>query len=164
MGFADRFSKKGPGNTSDNKTDTDDSNTSSSEESSDTASTTTSGSSGSNFLNKYAAGRSGGIPSGTEKKEATSSFTDNVQKKTQPQSYTDKVTRRGDLVYLVHGKDRDRDAWHYVLVDKNKLPLFLKQIETGSIDVALYGEVLRSGWGKNPPPEIVKEIEDEFGN
>ena len=78
------------------------------------------------------------------KESPTGGFADNVQKKTQPKSYTEKVTRRSDLVYLVHGKDHDRDAWHYVLVDKNKLPLFLKQIETGSIDVALFGEVLRS--------------------
>jgi hypothetical protein len=150
MGFADRFSKKGSGGTSGTSGTTDSTDTTASDE---TTATTPSDAVAGGFSNKFS----------SEKKEASGSFTDNFQKKTQPKSYTEKVTRRSDLVYLVHGKDRDRDAWHYVLVDKNKLPLFLKQIETGSIDVALYGDVLRSGWGKNPPPEVVKEIEDEFG-
>ncbi len=90
------------------------------------------------------------------------SFTEGISQKRKPSSFTDQVTRRSDLVYLVHGKDRGRDAWHYVLVDQNKLPMFLKQIETGTIDVALYGKVLRSGWGKEPPEDVKKAIEEEF--
>lgn len=163
MGFADRFGggKKGPGsnNSDDNKDQT-------SEEGSGESSGNLSGGFSSRFagnrpvVNKTADGFSGGMGPKDEK----GNFTDNISKKNQPQSFTDQVTRRADLVYLVHGKDRGKDAWHYVLVDKPKLPMFLKQIETGSIDVALYGEVLRSGWGKNPPPEMIKEIEEEFGD
>ena len=155
MGFADRFNKNKPGNT--DNTDKPENNSGSAENAETPAAA-------GGFSSKYAP-NSAGIPNPNtvEKKETSGGFADNHVKKSQPKSYTEKVTRRSDLVYLVHGKDKDRDAWHYVLVDKNKLPLFLKQIETGSIDVALFGEVLRSGWGKNPSPEIVKEIEEEFG-
>lgn len=153
MGFADRFNKNKPAG-----------GTPSGDNTPDNAADTSAAASGGSFSSKYSR-NSAGVPDPNtiEKKDTSAGFSDNLAKKTQPKSYTDKVTRRSDLVYLVHGKDKDRDAWHYVLVDKNKLPMFLKQIETGSIDVALFGEVLRSGWGKNPSPEIVKEIEEEFG-
>ncbi len=144
MGFADKFNKNKPTAPSSNN----DANSPNNGDNTDSAI------SGGGFANKF---------SGKNVKPEGAGFADSMSKKNSPQSYTDKVTRRSDLVYLVHGKDRGRDAWHYVLVEKNKLSMFLKQIETGSIDVALYGEVLRSGWGANPPPEIVKEIEEEFG-
>ena len=53
--------------------------------------------------------------------------------------------------YLVCGKDRGGAAWHYVLVKKHLLGLFLKRAEGGSLDVADFGDVLGSGWGKDPP-------------
>ena len=70
---------------------------------------------------------------------------------------------RLDCLFLVRGKDNGRSAWHYVLVDKNKREMFLAKSRSGSIDVALYGQILYSGWGENPPKDIVKKIEDEFG-
>ena len=71
--------------------------------------------------------------------------------------------KRGNLVYLVRGKDKGKAAWHYVLVDKVKLPVFLKKTQGGSLDVADYGKVLYSGWGQDPPDEIRQKIQDEFG-
>ncbi|CEI85513.1 Uncharacterized protein ehr_00909 [Ehrlichia minasensis] len=70
---------------------------------------------------------------------------------------------RLDCLFLVRGKDNGRAAWHYVLVDKGKREMFLAKSRSGSIDVALYGQILYSGWGENPPEDIVKKIEDEFG-
>ncbi len=69
---------------------------------------------------------------------------------------------RGDLVYLVRGTDNGRKAWHYVLVDKLKLPIFLKKIETGSLDLADYGAVLASGWGEDPPESVKKSISEQY--
>ena len=62
--------------------------------------------------------------------------------------YTENST---DRIYLVRGKDRGKAAWHYVLVKKHLLGLFLKLANGGSLDVADFGAVLRSGWGKDPP-------------
>ncbi|QKX03073.1 hypothetical protein GOY07_02600 [Wolbachia endosymbiont of Litomosoides sigmodontis] len=79
-------------------------------------------------------------------------------------SFADATRRsRSDLIYLVRGKDRGRSAWHYVLVDKDKKEMFLAKSRTGSMDVADYGEVLYSGWGEDPSPEIVDKINEEFG-
>ncbi|MBD0391543.1 hypothetical protein IC220_03615 [Wolbachia endosymbiont of Pentalonia nigronervosa] len=79
-------------------------------------------------------------------------------------SHADAARRsRSDLIYLVRGKDRGRSAWHYVLVDKEKREMFLAKSRTGSMDVADYGEILHSGWGENPPQEVVDKINEEFG-
>jgi hypothetical protein len=69
---------------------------------------------------------------------------------------------RGELVYLVNGKDAGEDAWHYILVDKLKLPLFLAKIKQGALDIAEYGLVLHSGWGLEPPQHIKDTIESEY--
>lgn len=69
---------------------------------------------------------------------------------------------RGDLVYLVRGDDAGRDVWHYVLVDKAKLPLFKRMVTSSSIDVAEYGQVLYSGWGKEPPQEITEKVKQQY--
>jgi tetratricopeptide (TPR) repeat protein len=68
----------------------------------------------------------------------------------------------GELVYLVRGKDEGRPAWHYVLIEQVNLPAFLRMLKTGSIDVSEYGVILHSGWGENPPPEIVKTIKSQY--
>ncbi|WP_339048306.1 hypothetical protein [Candidatus Mesenet endosymbiont of Phosphuga atrata] len=78
-------------------------------------------------------------------------------------SFADATKRsRADCVFLVRGKDRGRPAWHYVLVDKDKKEMFLAKSRTGSIDVALYGQILHSGWGEDPPQDIVDKINKEF--
>lgn len=58
-------------------------------------------------------------------------------------------------VYLVRGKHRGRPAWHYVLVndDAENIKAFLEDLASGNIDVADYGIILKSGWGKDPPQE-----------
>ena len=67
---------------------------------------------------------------------------------------------------LVRGKDKGRAAWHYVLVKKHLLGLFLKRIKGGVIKVADFGHILRSGSGKDPPEgttdKILKEYDFQF--
>ena len=66
------------------------------------------------------------------------------------------------FVYLVRGKDRGREAWHYVLVDKDKFDDFKTQVASGNIDVAKYGKVLHSGWGKDPPKNLVRRLDLKY--
>ena len=66
------------------------------------------------------------------------------------------------FVYLVRGKDRGFAAWHYVLVDEDKLDTFKAKIASGNINVADYGNILESGWGKDPPQDIVHKIDSQF--
>ena len=63
-----------------------------------------------------------------------------------------------ERIYLVRGKDRGKPAWHYVLVEKHLLGLFLKWTSGGSLDVADFGDVLKSGWGENPPENTIDTI------
>jgi hypothetical protein len=88
----------------------------------------------------------------------------NVQRsKKDDAGYAETVRKkRSDCVFLVRGKDRGKAAWHYVLVDKAKKEMFLAAARGGSLDVADYGEVLYSGWGQDPPPEIKQKIDDEY--
>ena len=66
-----------------------------------------------------------------------------------------------DRIYLVRGKGRGRAAWHYVLVKKHLLGLFLKRTNGGSLDVTDFGDILRCGWGKDPPEGTIDKILEE---
>ncbi len=71
--------------------------------------------------------------------------------------------KKGRCVYLVRGKDRNRPAWHYVLVKERLVEKFKETVASGTIDVADWGEVLESGWGEDPHPDIVANMEKRFG-
>jgi tetratricopeptide (TPR) repeat protein len=68
----------------------------------------------------------------------------------------------GLLVFLIRGKDSGRAAWHYILVAQDKLSLFKQKLGTGNIDVSEYCKILYSGWGENPPPEIVETVKNQY--
>ena len=63
-----------------------------------------------------------------------------------------------ERIYLVRGTDRGKPAWHYVLVDKHLLGLFLKKTKGGRVDVADFGTVLGGGWGKDPSAGTIDQI------
>ena len=69
-----------------------------------------------------------------------------------------------ERIYLVRGKDRGKSAWHYVLVEKFLLGLFLKRTKGGSLDVADFGNVLKSGWGVDPPEGTIEKILEDGGD
>ena len=78
-------------------------------------------------------------------------------------SRDDHIYRRSHkLVYLVRGVDQGRKAWHYVLIHRHKKEKFLAAIKSGTIDIAEYGMVIASGWGENPPQDLVRKIEEEY--
>ena len=58
--------------------------------------------------------------------------------------------------YLVRGRDRDKPAWHYVVLhdEESIRTQFLERIQGGTIDVVNFGQVLASGWGTDPPKYI----------
>ena len=72
--------------------------------------------------------------------------------------YKEICTKR---ICLVRGKDRGRAGWHYVLVKKHLLGLFLKRTKAGSLNGADFGAVLRRGWGKYPPEGTGDKILEE---
>ena len=72
-----------------------------------------------------------------------------------------KLNPKDERLYVVCGKDRGRPAWHYVMVERSLLGLFLKRVNGGSLDVADFGTVLKSGWGENPPESTKEELDSE---
>ena len=80
-----------------------------------------------------------------------------------PLKWKHKSKSLGSYVYLVRGKDRGREAWHYVLIEPKKVNMFKDKVTSGTIDVADYGQVLDSGWGKDPPEKVKSAIDAFFG-
>ncbi len=66
-------------------------------------------------------------------------------------------------MFLSHGTHNGRTNWHYIKVDKMKLPLFKKALEKDSIELADFGEILFSGWGESPPDNITTQVKKMFG-
>ena len=65
-----------------------------------------------------------------------------------------------ERIYLVRGKDRGKLAWRYVHVEKALLPLFLRRANGDSINLADFGLVREGGWGKDPPENVRKNINE----
>jgi hypothetical protein len=66
-------------------------------------------------------------------------------------------------IFLTQGRQNGTCTWHYVKIDALKQPLLKKAVKSGSVDVADYGEVICSGWGKNPPESVVEMIQKKYG-
>ena len=73
-------------------------------------------------------------------------------------------TTRKEQLYIVRGRDKDKAAWYCVQVDKMKLPAFQADMKSKPdiIHLDSYGKVLYSGWGDNPPQDILDAIRNEF--
>ena len=71
---------------------------------------------------------------------------------------------RPDCIFLVKGKDTtNRQAWYYVTVDKSKKDTFESLQGAQSLNLNDYGKILYSGYGDEPPEDIKKTMEDEYG-
>ena len=76
----------------------------------------------------------------------------------------------GDRIFIVRGIDKGRPAWHYVLlVDDEETIAKFKELTQGSnagkntIDVTNYGQVLKSGWGHEPPNDVKEWMQENHG-
>ena len=81
-------------------------------------------------------------------------------------NYTWQRKSESERIFLVRGKDRGQPAWHYVLLvdDEETIRIFKEKTAGGSesIDVANYGQVLKSGWGKDPPNDVRDAIVGKY--
>ena len=89
---------------------------------------------------------------------------------TFPPNYTWHKWNESERLFLVRGKDHGRSAWHYVLLvdDEETIKIFKEKTQGDaagkeSIDVASYGQVLKSGWGETPPNEITDWVHKNYG-
>lgn len=80
-------------------------------------------------------------------------------------SFTEKLTQsRSHLIYTLKGKDKATgiDAWWIVQLEAKKEAIFLKLSKKGHFDIKEYGKILESGFGEQPPSEIIEEIRAEY--
>ena len=75
-----------------------------------------------------------------------------------------------DRKFIVRIRDRGRPAWHFVLLDDDveKIWDFIDKTQGEnrgkfSLNLSNYGQVLKSGWEKDPSPEDQKWI-DNYGH
>jgi type IV secretion system protein VirD4 len=66
-------------------------------------------------------------------------------------------------IYLVKGKTQGREAWYFVLVNRKPALVFETEMRQGRFNLEEYGEVLLSGWGKEPPEEVMRRAREEWG-
>lgn len=86
-------------------------------------------------------------------------------KKTKKGSFVSSFfASRPDCIFLVKGKDTtNRAAWYYVLVDKAKKDIFENIDGNQPLNLSHYGTILFSGYGEEPPLEMKKRMEEEYG-
>ena len=77
-------------------------------------------------------------------------------------TWEDRIFRKGHRVYLICGKENDKQAWYYILVNEDKLEHFKTQLCTGIMKLVKYGTILYSGWGQDPPQDIVHKVDLRF--
>lgn len=56
-----------------------------------------------------------------------------------------------------------RNAWYFIRVQTTKTRVFRKAVTGGPTNLRDYGEILRSGWGKVPPQEVITEMKAKYG-
>lgn len=76
-------------------------------------------------------------------------------------NFMSKVEANKSNLYLISGHEDGLECWHFLLLDKVKIPLFTQKMKAMPCTVNLedFGQVVRSGWGAAPSPELKKQIE-----
>ena len=59
-------------------------------------------------------------------------------------------------LFIARSKDKGRDAWHYVMVKD------AQAVDTGLVDVSKLGDVVRSGWGKDPTDDVKERVIEQY--
>lgn len=60
---------------------------------------------------------------------------------------------------LIHATVKNRAAWYYVRVSSLKAPIIQKMVENGQgEDLSRYSEIVASGWGKEPPEAVQRQL------
>ncbi|ELU00338.1 hypothetical protein CAPTEDRAFT_229085 [Capitella teleta] len=65
---------------------------------------------------------------------------------------------------LVCGRDKGRNAYHYVQSHRSTVAAFESSVGAGQVDVSQFGTVLKSGWGDYPSDNVVKQVDEMLIN
>lgn len=91
-------------------------------------------------------------------------FTERLGTRHAPRGFVERLKVNPADLYLVRGKDSTgRPAWYYFRVGRGKKQAFETASKRGGVQLNEYGTILLSGYGKSPPPDVVKRMFDEYG-
>ena len=75
-----------------------------------------------------------------------------------------------ERIFLVRGNDKGRPAWHYAQLvdDEETVRKFIeltqgKNAGTHTINIEDYGQVIKSGWGHDPPNDVKDWMQKKYG-
>jgi hypothetical protein len=99
--------------------------------------------------------------------ENPESESQHFRKREQRKSFTAQIEREKGLrrLYLVRGTSGERKAWYFVLVDEHKVKQFQKHLKenTGTVQLTAFGSIITSGWGEDPPEDVVQTMSEKYG-
>lgn len=100
-----------------------------------------------------------------EQQTRNASFSEKF-KKPEKRMETNLNKFKKSLLYILRGQDQGKAAWYYVLLkDRVHLELLNRrcQVDKGPLPIEQYGKIIECGWGEDPPEDVKKRIEAEFG-
>lgn len=80
-------------------------------------------------------------------------------------SFLNKIrkSRDGNIWLLRTREASGRHCYFYVRVDPLKKALLENRIGAAGQTITDYGDILASGYGENPPPEVAARMKAEYG-
>lgn len=74
------------------------------------------------------------------------------------------IIRQKALVYALHCVFDDRKAWYIFEVESAKRKEFEQRFTAGEqVDFTVFGMILHSGWGEEPPEPLKAELRQKYG-
>ena len=80
------------------------------------------------------------------------------------EDYTWHKKREMERIHLVRGEDKGRRAWYYLLVKNDEMVerFHAERKRDEFINLGHYGQILKSGYGENPPEEARAAIYEMY--
>lgn len=99
------------------------------------------------------------------KKSSNRPSTSSIAPKARDDNFMDKfIKSRADMCYKVVGRDSTgREAYYFVLIDKEKKEQFLKHKVGDTYNLEDYGKIIYSAYGTTVPQEVKDMLKDKYG-
>jgi hypothetical protein len=85
--------------------------------------------------------------------------------KARDENFMDKLIKsRADMCYKVSGRDSTgREAYYFILIDKEKKEQFLKHTVGDTYNLEDYGKIIYSAYGTVVPQEVKEMLKEKYG-
>lgn len=88
-----------------------------------------------------------------------------IAPKVRDENFMDKLIKsRADMCYKVSGRDSTgREAYYFILIDKDKKEQFLKHTVGDTYNLEDYGKIIYSAYGTIVPEEVKEMLKEKYG-